>query len=108
MPDGEFSLEFIERVRAGLVDGWRAQNSAQGEFIVDLKGSQAWMLRPDEPSPLPAKTQTSLRLRATQKLALTELDKVQDRLEEGKPPKDATSTVGAWLVALASHHAGSK
>lgn len=23
MPDGEFSLDFIERVRAGLVDGWR-------------------------------------------------------------------------------------
>ncbi|OBG69482.1 site-specific integrase [Mycobacterium sp. E3339] len=35
---------------------------------------------------------------STQKLALAELDKVQDRLEEGKPPKDATATVGAWLV----------
>ncbi len=35
---------------------------------------------------------------STQKLALAELNKVQDRLEEGKPPKDATSTVGSWLV----------
>lgn len=34
----------------------------------------------------------------TQKLALAELGKVQDRLEEGKPPKDATSTVAAWLM----------
>ena len=35
---------------------------------------------------------------ATQKVALAELDKVQDRLDEGKPAKDATSTVGTWLV----------
>ncbi|OBF65919.1 integrase [Mycobacterium sp. 852002-51971_SCH5477799-a] len=35
---------------------------------------------------------------ATQKLALAELDKVQDRLEAGKPPRDATSTLSAWLV----------
>jgi hypothetical protein len=42
MPDGEFSVDFIERVRAGLVDSWRAQASGQGESIADLTGGQAW------------------------------------------------------------------
>lgn len=34
----------------------------------------------------------------TQKLALVELGKVRDRLEEGKPPKDASATVASWLA----------
>lgn len=34
----------------------------------------------------------------TRKAALAELEKVKDRLAEGKPPKDATSTVGTWLA----------
>ncbi len=34
----------------------------------------------------------------TQKAARAELDKVKDRLAEGKPPKDATTTVAAWLA----------
>jgi hypothetical protein len=36
--------------------------------------------------------------RDTQKAALAELGKVRDRLEEGKPPKDATATVASWLA----------
>lgn len=35
---------------------------------------------------------------ATQKAALAELGKVRDRLEDGKPPKDATVTVAAWMA----------
>ncbi|AYE95810.1 site-specific integrase [Mycobacterium paragordonae] len=34
---------------------------------------------------------------ATQKAVLAELGKIRDRLEEGKPPKDATTTIEAWL-----------
>jgi integrase len=34
----------------------------------------------------------------TQKAARSELGKVKDRLAEGKPPKDATTTVAAWLA----------
>jgi hypothetical protein len=53
MPDGEVSVDFVERVRADLVDDWRMNNSSQGEWIVDLKGNQAWKLHPDEPSSRP-------------------------------------------------------
>jgi hypothetical protein len=49
MPDSEVTVDFVERVRAGLVDGWRTNKSSQGESIVDLKGHQAWTLHPDEP-----------------------------------------------------------
>jgi integrase len=35
---------------------------------------------------------------ATQKGALAELDKVQDRITEGQPPRDASCTVGDWLA----------
>ena len=35
---------------------------------------------------------------ATQKAALAELDKVQDRITEGQPPKDASRTIGDWLA----------
>jgi hypothetical protein len=35
---------------------------------------------------------------ATQKATLAELDKVQDRITEGQPPKDASRTVGDWLA----------
>jgi integrase len=35
---------------------------------------------------------------ATQKLALTELDKVTDRIADGKPPKDAATTMASWLA----------
>lgn len=35
---------------------------------------------------------------ATQKAALAELDKVRDRLKEGQPPRDATTTVAAWMA----------
>jgi hypothetical protein len=38
MPDREFGVDFVERVRAGLVDGWRTYNPSQGESIVDLRG----------------------------------------------------------------------
>jgi integrase len=34
----------------------------------------------------------------TQKGALAELDKVRDRLNEGQPPRDAITTVAAWLA----------
>jgi len=34
---------------------------------------------------------------ATQKAALAELDKVRDRLKAGKPARDASTTVAAWL-----------
>jgi hypothetical protein len=34
----------------------------------------------------------------TQKAALAELGKIRDRMEEGKPPKDATVTVAAWMA----------
>ncbi|HEY1843000.1 MAG TPA: tyrosine-type recombinase/integrase [Mycobacterium sp.] len=34
----------------------------------------------------------------TQKAALAELDKVRDRLKEGQPPRDATTTVAAWMT----------
>jgi hypothetical protein len=50
MPDHEFSVNFIERVRAGLVPGWRAIASSQGEAIADSSGGQSWMLHPEDPS----------------------------------------------------------
>lgn len=53
MPDIEFSLEFIERVQAGLVPGWRVQNTAQGDFLVDSTQQQSWKLCPDDPSQRP-------------------------------------------------------
>jgi hypothetical protein len=53
MPDCEFSVDFVERVRAGLVDGWRTQRGSQGESIVDLRGNQSWILHPEEPSSRP-------------------------------------------------------
>ncbi len=34
----------------------------------------------------------------TQKGALAELDKVQDRIAKGQPPRDASRTVGDWLA----------
>ncbi|CAM3209459.1 site-specific integrase [Mycobacterium colombiense] len=34
---------------------------------------------------------------ATQKAALAELKKVRDRIDEGQPPRDATTTVAAWM-----------
>lgn len=34
---------------------------------------------------------------ATQKAALAELDKVRDRLKEGQPPRDATTTLAVWM-----------
>lgn len=34
---------------------------------------------------------------STQKGLLAEMDKMQDRLDQGKPPKDATATVSSWL-----------
>lgn len=34
----------------------------------------------------------------TQKAALAELDKVRDRLKDGKPPKDASTTLADWLA----------
>jgi integrase len=33
----------------------------------------------------------------TQKVALAELGKARDRINEGQPPRDANTTVGAWL-----------
>ncbi|TAM68291.1 site-specific integrase [Mycobacterium sp.] len=35
---------------------------------------------------------------ATQKAALAELDKVRDRLKEGQPPRDATTTLAQWMT----------
>ena len=35
---------------------------------------------------------------ATQKAALAELKKVRDRIDEGQPPRDATTTVAQWLA----------
>jgi len=34
----------------------------------------------------------------TQKAALAELDKARDRIKAGQPPRDATTTVAAWLA----------
>ncbi|KAA8939200.1 MAG: site-specific integrase, partial [Mycobacterium sp.] len=34
----------------------------------------------------------------TQKAALAELDKVRDRLNEGQPPRDASTTLAVWLA----------
>jgi len=53
MPDREFKVDFVQRVRAGLVDDWRWNNSSQRGSIVDLKGNQAWILHPEEPSSEP-------------------------------------------------------
>jgi integrase len=35
---------------------------------------------------------------ATQKAALAELKKVRGRIDEGQPPRDATTTVAAWMA----------
>lgn len=50
MADGEVPLDFVARVRAGLVDGWRWERTASGEHLVDTTQRQVWLLRRDEPA----------------------------------------------------------
>lgn len=35
---------------------------------------------------------------ATRKAAMAELDKARDRVQEGQPPRDSSTTVGGWLA----------
>jgi hypothetical protein len=52
MADTDFSIEFVQRVRAGSLDGWRVQDSAQGLYLIDSGAQQSWELLPDEPCQL--------------------------------------------------------
>ncbi|OBI19055.1 integrase [Mycobacterium sp. E2327] len=75
-----------------------AKRAANGRGSVRQRPDGRWEARLSYVDSATGKRKRVSVYAATQKLVLAELDKVQDRLDEGKPPKDATSTVAAWLV----------
>jgi integrase len=75
-----------------------AKRRANSEGNVYLRSDGRWEARL---SYLDPETGTRKRVSVygpSQKAVRAELDKVKNRLAEGKPPKDATTTVAAWLA----------
>ena len=75
-----------------------AKRAANGRGAVRQRPDGRWEVRLSYLDPSSGERQRISVYGATQKAALAELDRVQDRLEEGKPPKDSTATVASWMA----------
>jgi len=75
-----------------------AKRRANSEGSVRQRPDGRWEARLSYLDPDTGARQRVSVYAATQKAALAELSKVQDRIAEGQPPKDASRTVGDWLA----------
>ena len=75
-----------------------AKRAANGRGALRRRPDGRWEARLSYVDPDTGSTKRVSVYGSTQKLALTELDKVTDRIADGKPPKDTATTVASWLA----------
>ena len=75
-----------------------AKRRANGEGSAHQRANGQWDARLSYLDPDTGKRKRISVRAATRKAALDKLDDVRDRLNQGKPPKDATTTVADWLA----------